>query len=285
MGRAYLSGLQVALHRWPLLPILLLTAVLAGLSFSAICWQWLSLALDKSLATRTLLRDLDMNVFIDLFIHHRESLYMLLLCGVLLLVVFWFMWICLTGAVVVAVSESDRRLGECLRRGLELYPAYVRLALLSALVTVGVVALAFFVTRGLTRWTAESPSEMTYYWMVALGVGLAGVLLLFFSTVHDHARIRSAVVGTGAAAAYLWAMRYVGGGEWRALPLAVLLLTNAFAAWVAYQTIGMLIATNSASGVVVSLLWGQLLLVVRMLLRVWAFAAQAALQELTEARS
>lgn len=284
MGRAYLSGLQVAVRRWALVLMLFGTMVLAGFTFSAVGWHWLSLSLDKSLATRTLLRELDMNVFIDLFIHHREGLHMLLLCGLVLLLAFWFLWIGLSGTVVIAVNESDRHLGDCLRSGVALCLTYVRLALLSTAVTAVATALAFFVTRGLTRWTAESTSEMTYYWMLALGVGFGAVLLLFCTTVHDHARIRSAAVGAGATAAYVWAIRYVATGEWRALPLALALLANAFVAWGVYQTVGMLLATNSASGVVLSLLWGNALVLGRMLLRVWSFAAQAELQSLSEQR-
>jgi hypothetical protein len=64
------------------------------------------------------------------------------------------------------------------------------------------------------------------------------------------------------------------------LPLALLLLCTSFVLWVVYQTVGMLVTTNSTHGIVLSLAWGEALLFARMLLRVWSFAAATELQSL-----
>ena len=53
MGRAYIRGFALALRRWPMVLVLFLASLLAGLSFAAAAWSWLSLALGSSLATRT----------------------------------------------------------------------------------------------------------------------------------------------------------------------------------------------------------------------------------------
>jgi hypothetical protein len=282
MGHAYLSGLRVALRRWPLVLLLFAVSLAAGFAFSAIGWSWLALSLDNSLATRTLLRDLDMNVFVDLFIHHGESLRTLLLCGIVLAGAFWLLGIWLTACIVVEVGEADIAFGESLRRGVEWFPTYFRLSLIATALNAAAIATAFFVARSVVRWTAESSSEMTFYSAVMVGVVLGGLLLLFLSSIHDHARIRSTAVATGAVAAYSWALRYVLVREWRAAPLTLLLFINAALALLLYQVVGRLVSTDSAAGVIVSLVWGQVLLLARMLLRVWTFAAQSELENISE---
>jgi hypothetical protein len=131
----------------------------------------------------------------------------------------------------------------------------------------------------LTRWTAESAAEMTTYWIVAGGALVGAPLVFFFVTVHDHARIRSQAAGVGALRAFGWALAYVGRRQRRALPLAVLLLGTSVGLWAVYQSLSDHIATNSASGVTLSLLSGEALLFVRMFLRVWWFGAEMHLQQ------
>jgi hypothetical protein len=112
---------------------------------------------------------------------------------------------------------------------------------------------------------------------------LAGVaVVLFLATVHDHARIRIATKGVGPLRAFGWAVGFVGRREGQALPLVLLLLISSLMIWVVYRSVGLLIATDSASGVALSLLWGELLLLVRMFLRVWWFAAETYLQQAGE---
>jgi len=279
MGQALGQGLVAALRRWPVVLVLFAVNVLTGLCFSAAAWTWLSEALDNSLASRTLLTDLDWNVFVDLLAHHGESLRMLLAGGLLLLIPIMLLGVWLNAAAVVAVSE-DGSLGDCLRRGLSMYPAFFGLSLLSnALIGAAVVASGLL-GRALTRWVAESASELTFYIAIGAGVSVGALLLVFLVTVHDHARVRSTARGGGMVRPYLWALRFVARREWRALPLALLLLTANLTIWVVYQTVGMLIATNSGHGIVISLCWGQAFLLARMLLRVWSFAAATELQSL-----
>jgi hypothetical protein len=281
MGQAFGLGLLAALRRWPIVVLLFVANLAVGLCFAGAAWTWLYESLDRSLATRTLLTDLDWNVFVDLLAHHGQSLRMLLVGGVLLALPAVLLSIWLNAATVVAVGE-DGNLGDCLRRGLSLYPTFFRLSLLSNVLSAAGVGCAVLLGRGLTRWTAESASELTPYLAGGTGVLVGALLLVFLVTVHDHARVRSTARGAGAMTAYGWALVFVARREWRALPLALALLCIGFTVWVAYQTVGMLLPANSAHGVVLSLLWGQTLLLARMLLRVWTFAATTELQSLRQ---
>ncbi len=280
MGQAYVWGFTGAVRRWPVVVVLFLANLAAGLCFTAAAWSWLSVSLDKSLATRTLLTELDWNVFVDLFAHHGSSLWMLAGTGILLAAFAVVLGVWLNAVAVVAVGE-DGALSDCLRRALSLYPTYLGLGVLANVVNAASVAAGFLIGRGLARWTTESASEMTFYWAVAAGALVGGCALLFFSTVHDHARVHCTARGAGALRAYTWALRFVGRRQWRALPLALCLLSTGCLIWVVYQTTGMLITADSAGGVALSLVWGELLVLFRMLLRVWYFAATTELQSLS----
>jgi hypothetical protein len=281
MRQALASGLQMALRRWPFVVVLFIANLAAGLCFMAVAWFWLSDALDSSLASRTLLTNLDWNVFIDLLVHRAQSLRMLLAGGVLLLFPALLLGIWLNAAAVVAVGE-DGTLGDCLRRALTIYPTFFGLSVVSNLLTAAAITAGFLVGRVLTRWTAESASEMTFYLAAGAGVLVVAFFLVFFVTVHDHARVRSVASNSGALRAYGWALRFVARREWRAVPMALVLLGLGALAWLVYQTVGMPVATTSTHGVVVSLAWGETLLFARMLLRVWTFAAATELQGLQE---
>jgi len=277
MGVLYLTALRTAVRRWRIVLLLFVANLAAGMGFTAVAWWWLALALDNSLATRTLLTDLDMNVFIDLFVHHGDSLQMLGIAAALAAFAFAILGVWLNAAASVAVA-TEAAVSECARRGWTVFATHLRLWVLATALNVASVAAGFVVARGLTRWTAESPAEMTYYWAAGAGFVLGAVLLCFFTTVHDHARIRSVATKTGAVSAYGWAIAFVARRERRALPVASLLFATGFVSWVVYQSVGMLIVTHSAPGVALSLLWGETLLVGRKLLRVGCFAAAAELQ-------
>jgi hypothetical protein len=278
MGRAYINGFALALRRWPVVLVLFLVSVLAGGSFAAAAWFWLASALGSSLATRTLLTDLNVQVFIDLFIHHRESLKILLLAGAILTVAFGVLGVWLNATAIAAVGEETSTTS-CLLGGIQLYPTYLGLWVLSnGGLLASAVTLVFF-GRWLTRWTAESPAEMTPYWIGAGTALVVALVWLFFATVHDHARIRSWAVGVGAVRAFGWALVFVGRRQTRALPLAVLLVGTSAALWAVYQGLSHHLAANSALGVTLSLLSGEALLLARMFLRVWWFGAETHLQQ------
>jgi hypothetical protein len=279
MGQALGLGLLSTLRRWPVVLLLFSANLAAGLCFTGAAWSWLSASLDNSLATRTLLTDLDWNVFVDLVAHHGDSLQMLLATGVALALPALLLGVWLNAVAVVAVGE-DGSLGDCLRRGLTIWPRFLRLSLLSTFLSTAGTGAAILMGRWVTRWTAESTSDITFYGIVGTAAVLTGGLLVFLVTVHDHARVRSTARGTGAVSAYTWALLFVTRREWRALPLAIFLLCTSFVLWVVYQTVGMLVTTTSTHGIVLSLAWGEALLLARMLLRVWSFAAATELQGL-----
>jgi hypothetical protein len=284
MGSSYVSGFRIALQRWPLALILFAATSVFAVAFGAAAWSWLASALDKSLATRTLLTDLDMNVFVDLIAHHGESLWMLLAGGTLLAIVSWLVGVGLNAMAIAALGD-DLSLAPAAHRALDLYVRFLRLDLLAMAVDALLLIATVVVARWLTRWMAESPSEITAYLIACGSACVAGVLLIFFTAVHDHARIHSAATGTGAAGAYVWALAFVAARERRAMPLVLLLLATGGAGWLIYQTVGMLIVTSWTPGVLLSFLWGELLIVYRVFLRVWSFAAQTELQNLSQATS
>jgi hypothetical protein len=281
MSAAYLAGLRTAMRQWRLCMVLFTASFAAALCFTAATWVWLANALDSGLPTRTLLRELDMDVFVDLLVHHGDSLRMLLATAALAAVFFGALSVWLNGAVVAAIAD-DVGLSDALRRGLGSSPTYFRLWLLAAVSNGTSVLAVFWTARALTRWTAETTSEMTYYWIVGSAGVAAALLVLFFTTAHDYARIRSSITGAGAARAYAWALGFVVRREWRALPLAAALCASGFGMWVIYQTVAMLIPTSSAGAVAGSLVWGQVLMAARAVLRVWWFAAETELQSMNE---
>jgi hypothetical protein len=277
MGRAYIGGFGLAGRRSAIVLLAFLASLLAGLSFAAASWSWLAWALGNSLATRSLLTDLNVQVFIDLFVHHRESLRMLVLTGFVLVTIFALLGVWVNAVAIVAVGE-DISTPRCLLRGIQLYPTYLGLWVLSNACVVASGSAVLLSGWWLTRWMTESASEMTFYWIVA-GNALAGALLwFFFVTVHDHARIRSRAAGVGALRAFGWAFAYVGRRNKQALPLSGLLLATGAALWAVHQSISHYIAANSALGVPLSLLFGQALLLARMFVRVWCFGAETQLQ-------
>ncbi len=279
------SGLRAARRRWPVAAFLLLANLAFGLIFTAASWSWLSLTLDRSLPTRTLLTDLDVNVFVDLFVHHEGSLRMLMTGGAMLAGVFVLFSVWATAGAVAAVGEEGS-LAECASRGVQLYPKFLCLWVLANSLHAASIAASFLIGRALVHWVAESPAESAFYWVTAGSVALGVFLVLFVATLHDHARIRVAATDSGVGHACAWAVAFVVVREARALPLAVLLLALGGALWLAYQTTGMLIPTTFGPGIGLSLLCGQLLLLARMFLRVWLLAAETELQRVAaDARS
>lgn len=277
VAACYVAGLRDALRRWPLVLVLFGVHLAAGLLFTTAAWSWLAVALDRSVATRSLLTELDATLLVDLFFHHSESLGALSIGVGLLLLLLVLLGIWFTASVVAAVGE-DLDLRECLHRGLRLYPGFLRLWLLATAVNVIAVLTAYALGRGLAWWTAESASEMAFHAILVTCAALGVVLLFVAITVHDHSRIRSAAAGSGALQAYGWALRFVLIREWRAVALAATVAVTGVLAWVVYQMLGTLLVTNSGLGVALSLIWGELLLVGRMLLRVGLFAAATELQ-------
>lgn len=277
MGAAYVAGFAAAYRRWPIVLLLFAGSLLAGLSFSAATWSWLSMALGKSLATRSLLTDLNVQVFIDLFAHHSESLNVLLLTGLGLALISALVGIWLNAVAIAAVAD-DGSTSQCLGRGWRLYPTYLGLWALTYLCLLALGLAVLIGARALTRWTAESTSEMTFYWIAGGGLLVAAIVWLVLSAVHDHARIRTLATGAGAPRAFAWALMFVLRRESRAVLLSTILLASSIAFWVLYQGVAALISTNSALGVTLSLLEGEVLLLGRMFLRVWWFAAAADLQ-------
>jgi hypothetical protein len=280
MGRLLLVGLAGAVRRWPIVILLWAIGALFGLAFSLAAGRWLTLALQSSLLTRALLKNIDANVVIDLWIHHRDSLAMLGGVGVVVGLAQLALSIWLNAGVAGTAEDAlaPVALREFWRRGFDLFPAFARLWLLAVGMEAAAVTGAALAADAGMRAVAESTTEMSYYYVLGSAGALGALLLVVLVAVHDHARLYVARTDCGAWLAYRWALRLVLGGDVRAPLLAFVLLLFGSCVWLVYQTVGMLLPATSAFGLTASLVWGQAFLQIRSLLRVTAFVAQCELQ-------
>lgn len=278
MSSPYFRGAVLAGRSWWLALVLWGINALFGVAFALASGHWLSLALDGSLATRTLLKDLDPNVLIDLYYYHGTSFRMLGVLAVFMGVVYALLWCWLHGVVIASVKGVAGSAPEAWRRGLETAAVFSRLLLVAAVVLAAFTALIGSAAWVLYRWTIASPSALLPY-AIAAGAAVLWVIgEVFLTAVHDHARIR-ACAGGSAWAAYRWAWRFVARGGERAFLLAVALQATGFALWIGYQAVGLKVPVTAIVGVTGSLLWGEVFFLARMWMRVWFFAAQSQLQE------
>ena len=278
MFRAYRAGARAAAHRWPLIAVLWVVAAVFGAAFALAVGAWLSDALGESLATRTLYRQLDPDVFVDLWYHHREGLRGLLVLAATLGGVHTVLWWWLDGVVINALLRPAADRTGIWQQGLTVAPAMAVLYL----VATGVLALFSTAVGGtayaLMRWTRSSPAAMIWYQIDAVALAIWVIGLVFLVAVHDHARIRVCRTDQGALTAYRWAFRFVGRGAERAFPLACTLQISALVLWVGYQWVGLRVLTTPALALNGSLVWGGAYLLVRLWVRVWFYAAQNELQ-------
>jgi len=277
--RAYLVGVWLAVQCWPLVFVLWLVNVAFGAAFFLASSVWLNHALDDSLPTRTLLYDLDPNVFIDLYYRYDTGFLMLFGIACLMAVVYLLVWCWLhAGLIFQTYSKGKMRLGNALLHATEVFLRMVQLLVIAALMLAlltGVVGGAAWCALAVT---VASPSEIGWYQIgaVAGAVWLAGYVCLV--AIHDHARIRACASGENAVRSYWWAVRFVVRGGEHAFLLAVVLNVTAMITWAAFQAVGGTLQPDKGFGMAGILVWGELFLFVRMVLRVWFFGAQGDLQ-------
>jgi hypothetical protein len=275
MIAAYWTGARLAARRWLLITSLWLITAAFGVAFALASALWLGDALDGAMATKSLLHKLDVQVLIDLWVHHFEGLRMLLLLAVVLAVAHTILWWWLDGVIIAAVLPSGESIW---RRGALLAPVMARLFGIGVslwLAWSGALAGAVW---GLTRLTQDSSTAHVWEWIGGIGgvVWLLGTAWLM--AVHDQARVRAGLTGGGAVASYRWALGFVGFGGERAFALALLLQGSGLALWAVYQVIGLALPLTELIGLTWSVLWGELFLWLRAFVRVWRLAAQRQLQ-------
>ncbi|MGD9763836.1 MAG: hypothetical protein AB7V27_09005 [Candidatus Binatia bacterium] len=272
---AYRGGVRAALERWPLIAALWAIELGFGAIFAVASATWLSAALEGSLATRTLLQDLDADVLVDLWYHHREGLHMLIVLGVVLAGLHWLAWCWLYGVVVSALDDRPQSPWQ---RGIGLAPAMARVSVIALAVWALLSAAVIIAGWGLLYALRESPSALLPY---QAGAGLAVVWALatvWAVAVHDHARLRLAANGGRALDAYRWALAFVARGRRGAFLLACLLQASALAVWAGYQVINRSVSPLDLVGLTGAVLWGQVFLLARCGIRVWFMAAQGRVQ-------
>jgi hypothetical protein len=279
MLRTYLRGVRAALRCWPVAVCLWLINAAFGVLFALASGFWLTIALDRSLATRSLLRHLDAGVFIDLYHHHWEGFAMLLAVGALLALVYLGLSLWLHGVVVAAVrAPSGTPLGELFRRGVNAVGVFARIYLVAAGALLAVSAAIGATAWAGLRWTVTSPSPYVTESIAGAAAGVWVLCCVFLVAVHDHARIRARAAAEGALAAYRWAVAFVLRGGERAFLLALLLQATAFALWAGYHLLALREPLGAVLDVTGSLVWGEMFLLVRVGVRLWFFAAESELQ-------
>lgn len=271
MWAAYVGGFRAALRRWPLVLALWLAGAAFGAAFALASAAWLDLALEGSLASRTLIHHLDADVLVDLWYHHGEGLRMLAVVAALLAVAHVILWWWLDGIVVASLRDDQV---DPWREGTRLVPVMARLYGLAITVTLlwsGAVASPVW---AIVRATREHPGAYLWYQLgaVALVVWLLGMVVLV--AIHDHARLRAGLVGEGAVRAYGWAVDFVLRGGQRALPLALLLQLSALGLLAVYELTSLALPIADHVGLTVAMLLGQLFMLARSAMRVWFFTAQ-----------
>lgn len=277
MLRAYLRGAGIAARHWLLISGVFLAAASFGLTFAFASGAFLSDALEGSLATRTLFKELDPNVLVDLWFHHGEGLRMLAVVAVILAIGHTMAWWWLHAVMIVAVQGDGGTPPERKRRVLEVTPTIAQLFVLAVFAMLAWIACVVAPTYLAMRATRSDPSAWVWYrlWAAAAVVWLSGYV--FLVAVHDHARIRACRTPHGAIACYRWALGFVLRGGERAFLLALLLQATALGLWAAYQLSSFAIPMTAVLGVTGSLAWGALYLWLRIWMRLWFFAAQSQL--------
>jgi len=272
---ACVAGGGAAARRWPLVLVLWGIGVGFGVAFAFASAVWLTAALDGALASRTLLHDLDADVLVDLWFHHRDGLRMLAVAAALLGVAHTMVWWWLDGVIVASLAPCS---GSPWQAGTGLAAGMARLWCLALLAQALWGAAIAGPLWAFVRATAESPSAWVWY---AGGGAAAGVWLLgglWLVAVHDQARLRLGLADSGALAAWGWAMHFVLRGGRGAFPLALLLQATALGIWALYQSLSLALPLRELLGLTGSLLLGQAFLLARTWLRVWMLAAQRRLQ-------
>jgi hypothetical protein len=282
MRRAYRRGLATALNQWRLVLLVFFVGLLGGLAFMACAWIWLAQVLDSSLETRTLATSIDAHVIIDIMAHHDSEIWMLAYALIPLAAAGLCLGTWTNALIVTAVTAESGSLVDSIRRAAGKYRSFLLLLLLVGLCDAAVIGAAFVGWSFLDDWASHRSDELTRYWVLAACTLAGSTAVLLITATHDHARIRCLETADGAGRAFLWAWGYVLR-EPRTIALAFLLLATFAAVWLPYQTAGRLLPATSTIGLTLSLVWAQMFMVARSLLRVWAFAAAAALQGSTEA--
>jgi len=283
LSKTLATGLQRASENLPLLFLLWVANAVFGLAAAVVSGFWLSDALGGSLATRSLARELDVNVFLELYTYHQDSFRMLLVTIGVLAAFYVLLWCWFDAAIVQATGRDQRgSLGDILSRAS--FDAPVMLRVLVFAWAIQVALTAFCGAAGWLCWraTLASSSEMTVY---LIGAGTVALWLLFTTAavaVHDQARIRACRQHGGARAAYRFALGFVLRRRPGAVRLSAVLLGAAFLPWAVYQGIGAVISTQESLGITGLMIVADVFLLVRMYVRVWSVAAHGELQRRAE---
>ncbi len=279
MGSALRAGLQLAFHRLPLALVLWLVNLAFGTLFAALAAMALSLSLDGSWFTRSLLYQLDFNALAAAIAHSGAVFQLLAGAGLALAAIYVIGWLPLHAVIVAAVCTREKvTVHGAVQAGTRHLPVFIRLFVLSGAITGGLLFAIVVASRAVLQLARDAAAERAWEAGLAGGIIALAMVLVFCIAVHDHARIRAVAHGSGAWSSYAWALRFVVDGGRRAFLLALGLQVLGIGLWGVYQAATWAIPTNWMTGVIVALVWAQLCIAARMLLRVWSFAAQADLQ-------
>lgn len=278
MRRVLRIGFDTALRRAALVGVGFAVNVLTAFLFAAFAWLWLEGALQDSLATRKLLTDLDVNIFIDLFAHQRAGLQTFFGQGLMVLAIGMMAMIWVQASAALAVTSRTATLRQCLAFGRTHFGRFLVLWVSNLLGIGGWLAALGFLGRILLRRPFFEFDESLQQGLWGGGgiAALAGYLV--FTTWHEHARLHCAAADSGPLAAARWALRFVWRRAASAFGLTVACLIANALLYVAYQATANAIPVTKTVGVTLSILVAQVWLLAKLFSRLWLQAAAGALQ-------
>lgn len=283
LSKALARGMRRAREALPLVVLLWFANAAFGLAAALVGGFWLNDALDASLATRTLAKDLDAYVFLELFVYHADSFRMLLVAVGVLAAFYVLLWCWFDAAIVHATGAGSRAsLPDVLSRASFDAPVLLRLLFVAWLVQAALTALCGGLAWLCWRWTIASSSEAVPYVIGGAAVAAWALLTVGAVAVHDQARIRACRRHGGALAAYLFAAGFVLRRRPAAYAASFVVLGAAVLAWVGQQLLSALISTEEGPGIGSLVVVGDVFLFARMFVRVWSVAAQGELQRAGE---
>ncbi len=238
-------------------------------------------ALGSSVSAEALVSRFDFQVVGDLLRNHGKELSASL--GGLLAVIVLSACVNLffSGGIISAASTGETSLREFLRSCGEYVGRLVRVMLLIAaiaLVTlIGTVILLALVDGAMT---GGASSEDALFWTIGVDVLVAGVLLVILSLIDDYARIAlvvddepSAFRSLKKSVAFVWSSKFAAAGLTLLIVLAWVVLS------LIYLAIEWGIGSSAATAVIGLIIFQQLLVAARVVLRIAGLGAETRLYQ------
>jgi hypothetical protein len=241
-------------------------------------------ALDQSALGETL-KQFDAALFLEMLIHSASPLGMMIKAVVVLVFVYYWVSVFLTGGILhVLISSAEstgdepgrRRFAAAFFQGIGRYLGrFFRLEVYSLILWVGFLLFQWIIWLATGPLTSEGTNEKMMYYVFWVWLGLSLVLLFFVHMILDYARIIIVKEDTGRVWRSLWgAAGFVFKRLSGTLALYYLLLITAAVIFLVYWGIHSRISTGSPATIWLAFLIGQVFIISRAWLKIAFQAAQ-----------